>query len=396
MMDINKLLIFLSLLVVVSYLFEIISARLRLPTVLFMLGGGIALRYFSDAYSLTEIPVQKFLPFVGTLGLILIVLDGALELKLSNDDWPRLRRILLTSSAITLSSILLFTIGFMNFFQVDFTKAFINSIPFSIISSAIAIPAANRFRLKVRDFTVYDSTLADIIGILLINAALIPDFPNIFTGVHIVWETIKIITVSIILCFFLLYLMEYITTRIKFFMIISILTLAYGIAKELHLSALVLILFFGLFINNAELFIPKQLEGVFKIERLDKQLELLKSLLAETSFVLRTLFFVMFGYSIHIENMMDLEVWKMASIIMIIVYSLRFGFIYFLNKEVLFPTVFIAPRGLINILLFLGIAPIHKIYGLNDNVLLAVIGISASSLLLTNYGEKKLNNSIQT
>ena len=126
--------------------------------------------------------------------------------------------------------------------------------------------------------------------------AMQPDFPGLNTGLFLMYEIILIAGISITLCFLLLYLLENINSHVKFFLIISIIVLAYGFAKKLHLSALILVLIFGLFINNTKIFIPAKLLNIFKTDRLSKELNLFKSIASESSFIIRTFFFVFFGY----------------------------------------------------------------------------------------------------
>src|SRR5690625_6224835 len=73
----------LSGLVIVSYIFTLISAKTRIPTVLMLLLLGVGIREFLvkiDRY--VEIPLD-FVQFLGVLGLILILLDAGLDLNLS-------------------------------------------------------------------------------------------------------------------------------------------------------------------------------------------------------------------------------------------------------------------------------------------------------------------------
>ena len=84
-MSVELILIVLSALVIFSYLFDLIAKQFKIPSVILLLLSGIGLRYLAGWL---EIPIPNFepiLPLVGTIGLILIVLEGALELKLEQE-----------------------------------------------------------------------------------------------------------------------------------------------------------------------------------------------------------------------------------------------------------------------------------------------------------------------
>jgi cell volume regulation protein A len=53
-----------------------------------------------------------------------------------------------------------------------------------------------------------------------------------------------------------------------------------------------------------------------------------------------------------------------------------------ISKIPLFPLLFVAPRGLITILLFLSIAPEHKILLINNSVIIQVILLTALVMML--------------
>src|SRR5688500_19458425 len=80
-MDTYSILILLSSLVIFSYLFDRFSRRTRIPSVLMLLILGILIRYASESLGIGLYDFSLLLPLLGTVGLILIVFEGALELK---------------------------------------------------------------------------------------------------------------------------------------------------------------------------------------------------------------------------------------------------------------------------------------------------------------------------
>src|SRR5665647_564174 len=77
------ILLILCLIVLVSYLFEVTSKYSKVPGVILLMTTGLALRYFTSYYELDIPDLSILLPLMGTLGLILIVLEGSLDLTIS-------------------------------------------------------------------------------------------------------------------------------------------------------------------------------------------------------------------------------------------------------------------------------------------------------------------------
>ncbi len=384
----NELLIFFSLLVIISYLMEYIAKKTKISSVFMLLSLGIGLQYFTKEFDLKALPINQVLPLLGTLGLILIVLEGALELNFSLERRKSVFKIIGISAIITLTTLCIISLIFYYYFDGTIQESVLNAVPFSVISSAIAIPTAVNFSEFRREFVVYESSISDVLGILVLNLAMQPDFPGLNTGLFLMYEIILIAGISITLCFLLLYLLENINSHVKFFLIISIIVLAYGFAKKLHLSALILVLIFGLFINNTKIFIPAKLLNIFKTDRLSKELNLFKSIASESSFIIRTFFFVFFGYSIKLTDFSNFHNIKIAGILVLVIFSIRLVGFLLLNRRLTYPIFLIGPRGLINILLFLSIPFSLKLKSLNDSVLVMVIVMSIIILVFGGFAPK--------
>lgn len=77
----GSILIILCSLLLISYLFELSTARTKIPSVVVLLAMGWACAQLV-AYIDIEIPdLSSVLQVIGTVGLILIVLEGSLELE---------------------------------------------------------------------------------------------------------------------------------------------------------------------------------------------------------------------------------------------------------------------------------------------------------------------------
>ena len=79
------ILILLGGVVVISYLFSIISNYIKVPSVLLLLLAGIILRVITTAKG-WQLPVTRNITeFFGVIGLIMIVLEAGLDLKLGKE-----------------------------------------------------------------------------------------------------------------------------------------------------------------------------------------------------------------------------------------------------------------------------------------------------------------------
>jgi Kef-type K+ transport system membrane component KefB len=366
-------LIILSGLVIFSYLFDLVASKTKLPSVLLLLLLGIGLRILVDNLHLETFDFLKILPTLGTVGLILIVFEGSLELKYERDKNKLIKGAFLSAFFILIASVSVITFIIYQITGKELYVCFTNAIPFSVVSSAIAIPSAAVLTKKNKEFIIYESSFSDILGIILFNFAI--SNPHIstssFTGLAL--NTVLIIVLSAISCIVLLYIMGKISHHIKFFLIISILILVYAIGQSYHLSALVLILSFGLFLNNADAIQHAWFRTVFIYKNLSQDLTQLHQLSAESAFIIRTFFFVIFGFTMSIYELNNKIVLANGLFILITIFAIRVVYLKLFRKENSGQEVFIAPRGLISILLYFNLPQALKIPEVGTSFLFMVV-----------------------
>nr|WP_293838872.1 cation:proton antiporter [uncultured Arsenicibacter sp.] len=376
-MDSSSLIIGLSLAVLISYAFDFLSSRFKTPSVVLLLGLGMTIRQIT-AYFDVQIPyVTPTLSTLGTIGLIMIVLEGGLDLELRPEKYGLLRRTaLMALVSIVLTTLLIAGTLFL-LLEESFYRCLVNALPFSVISSAVAIPSVRNLSYGQREFVTYETAFSDIIGIMLFNFLLLAQTSVLGATFTFVRDTILMALISLICCFGLLYLIGRINHQVKFLPIISVLILVYAIAESYHLSSLLLILVFGLFLNNTELFIRGRLDKILKNDLFEKELEQLKNLTAEGSFVVRTFFFLLFGYAANLPDLIDPDTLIVSLIFIVIILVVRLLSLRLTFTGPLTPLFWIAPRGLITILLYLSIPDSIKLTGFREGVLMMVVIFSA-------------------
>ena len=77
--------------VIVSYLFSIFSAFVKVPSVLLLLTFGIVLRLISDTQHWGIAFPEQLTELFGTVGLVMIVLEAGLDLKLERSKIKLIR-----------------------------------------------------------------------------------------------------------------------------------------------------------------------------------------------------------------------------------------------------------------------------------------------------------------
>lgn len=90
--------------------------------------------------------------------------------------------------------------------------------------------------------------------------------------------------------------------------------------------------------------------------------------------------------------------WLVSAIFLMVTYVLRFGLFYVVEKKDTMPQTFIAPKGLITILLFFAIPDSLKAEGFESGVLFVVIiatSIIMAWALISNGNKKELVESAQ-
>ena len=372
------IIIFCSLLLV-AYLFNLTASKTKIPSVilLLLLGWGIQQVTVFMEFSIPDF--SEVLPVLATMGLILIVLEGALELQLNRSKVG----IITKSSLGALLTIFILAFVFANFLQsfgYSFKDSLINVIPICIISSAIAIPSVVNLKPFSREFTLYESSLSDIFGVIFFNFMVLNNSIDSHSFTEFGLQLLIIVVISLVATIALALLLGKIDHHVKFVPIILLVILIYAISKLFHLPGLIFILIFGLSIGNLNQVRRIKWVRRFNTDALQNEIQKFRELTVEGAFLIRALFFILFGYLLDTNEILNLQtiVWSVG--ISITIFLLRAVQLK-LSRLPLMPLLFVAPRGLVTILLFLSIPVANSIPLINKSVIIQVILIS--SLVMT-------------
>jgi NhaP-type Na+/H+ or K+/H+ antiporter len=378
-----NLIIEASVIIILSFWFNGISKKTNIPSVLMLIVLGIILQYVLKYFVPEELDFSGGLEILGIVGLIMIVLEAALELELKKEKLIPI----LKSMAIALIGLIGSTWAaalILHQFVPDMSmqSAWLYATPLSILSSAIIIPSVSGLSDNKREFHIYESTFSDIMGIMMFYYLIGGLDPSGDHGaVGFAGNILLTIVIGLVASYAIILIFQQIKSQAKLFLLIAVLLLLYAIGKKFHLSSLVIILIFGLVIANVKLFFPGKMSVFLENDKLKQIYHELHIITLETAFVVRTFFFVVFGLSIAITSLFNYKVALISILIIATIYGIRFLILrVFMGKDIL-PQLFIAPRGLITVLLFYAIPAEAQVANFESGILLFVI--IATSLVMT-------------
>ena len=386
-MNAYNLVIALSCVIILSHVFNVISKRTNVPSVILLILLGVLIGVglsMNNPELDTKTFVQKtVIETIGIVGLIMIVLEGAIDLKLTKEKWPIIWKSFLVALISLLACAFIISFIINQYYREDPIVSLMYAIPLSIMSSAIVIPSVGRLIQSKKEFMIYESTFSDILGIMFFYFLKDNVGESANTVVYSVIGNIFItIVVSFVVSYGLVMLFQRLQGELKFFLLIAVLVLLYAIGKQLHLSSLVIVLVFGLLINNCDLFFFGKLRDWVDRKAVDDILKNLHLVTRESAFVIRTFFFVMFGLSLDMDGLLNPGLWAIGLLIVAVFFITRFIILKaFYLKSSIFPEFFITPRGLITVLLFFSIPAALESKSFNPDIIL--VTIIATSIIMT-------------
>lgn len=382
----KELLIIISLLVIISYILEVAARKIHLSSVIFLIGIGLLLEVAVSTFKIKLPEMTSTLILLGGLSLVFIVLQGAMELKVEKQKRKMIVKMFVMSifPMICLSlagtAILHISTG------ISYKTALLNIIPLTVMSSSIAVPGASVLPERPKEEVVYESSFSDIIGLLFFNFVIRDKGDLLHDSTKFIFHLFGMIIVTMVASLFIGWLLGKLKTSIRFIPILATLLLIFEISEYLEWPALILIFVFGIFIGNIHRISELPLIRKIHPENIMSQSREFFTIVSEFGFLLRSLFFLVFGFFIHPKVFIDLKGWGWSLGLLFLGYIIRWGFLKILRINIL-PNLFFAPRGLVTILLFMYI-PAHLRIGqitmsvVVQTVILSIIIMSAGSFFI--------------
>lgn len=384
-------------LIIIAYLFDLTAPKTKIPSVILLLSVGWASNQLLQFLNISIPDLSSLLPIFGTIGLILIVLEGSLELELKRENFPLIRKSIIASLIQTVGLSFLLAYAFYYFGDYSYKDSLLNAIPLSIISSAIAIPSVKNITKSSKEFIIYESSLSDIFGVIFFDFIALNDTIDAAAFGSFAVQILVIILISFVATLGLAFLLSKIKNHTKFIPILILLITIYAISKMFHLPALIFILLFGIILGNLDEL--KNIKWINKAqpEKLNTEVMKFKEIVMEGTFLIRTIFFLLFGYMMNTAEIINEEslLWSIGIVGAIFIFRL---IQLLFSKLPLRPLLMIAPRGLITILLFLAISSEQTIDLVNKPLIIQVIILTSFIMMLgliTNKREKKKKKTVE-
>ena len=379
-----NLIIGATIVIILSFFFGEVARKTNIPAVLMLIVLGIIMKFGMDAMGIGDINFLPMLEVLGIVGLIMIVLEAALELKLEREKLiPIVKSFAIALIGLIASAWVAALILHQFIDGMSMSQAWLYATPLSILSSAIIIPSVTSMKANKKEFHIYESTFSDIIGIMMFYflTGQIDEAEHSSGMTGFFGNIILTIVLSIVASYVIILIFQDIRSHTKLFLLISVLLLLYAIGKKMHLSSLIIILIFGLIIANMKLFFKGRLGKWLHLERAKHIYDGLHVVTLETAFVIRTFFFVVFGLTISLASLASVQVAIVSGLIVLSIYAIRYVILRLFIGADIFPQLFIAPRGLITVLLFYAIPEEAHVAGFQPGILLFII--IATSLIMT-------------
>ena len=382
----NTAILAASGLLLFAYALERFGRRFRLPAVVLLIVTGLVVRQALDALGLHYHWVDPIVPILGTLGLILIVLEGALDLTVTRERLP----LIFKSAASSLLGFVATLAGFalMSRYLLGLATpaAVLAAIPFAVISSAVAIPSAAGLAAQPREFVVYESSLSDILGVLVFYSWLAAAGSIDTFALDLVGGGAVSLAVAAAAAVVLYYFVTQIVGHVRFLPLLAGLVFLYAIGKELHLSPLIVVLVCGLVINNPHLVHWHAGLRALHNDDYEGTLAEFKGLVAELTFATKSLFFLLLGYWTDVRTMLSVRAWLIAVAGVALILASRWLILRALRQPSTAALVWIAPRGLITVLLFLSARETGQIDAFPFGAVMLIVLATAAMTALAHRG----------
>jgi potassium/hydrogen antiporter len=363
----------LCIIILLSYVFDITSKYSKIPGVILLIALGIGLQLLGQ-YSSIKIPdLKPILPVLGTIGLVLIILEASLDLKLNKRKKSLITKSI--SSAFVLLVLFLtgFAFIFVHFYGYNIKSSLINAIPFGIISSAVAIPSAIFLNQEEKEFIVYESSFSDLFGIIMFDFLLTGGTTLVGGLFYFAYSTLFTLIISLIVTVILGILLHRITYHISYVIIMTSILLVYVLAQLSHLPALLVIITFGMVISNFKFFENTFIKRFVDFAKFRNDLSAFRKMLSEFTFLVRSFFFIIFGFYTQVTGLFSSENVIISLAITASLLTMRLIYLKFILRMPVFPLALFIPRGLITIILFLSIPFSSNISIINVQVITLVI-----------------------
>ena len=371
-----------SLFLLIAFAVERLDRASGLPSVIIMIGLGLLTQPVLQYLGVLVRGIGAIVPVAGAVALVLIVLEGALDIELKRE---RLR-IALSAFTVVVLALLFYGAVFatlaVRLLGLTALQGALLATPLALISSSVAIPASRALDTQTREFVVYESSTSDILGVLAFFA--LQDSGGTARGFLTALAgggaLSLLLAVACSVALVLVSTRE--TAHVRYIPLLAGLFALYAAGELLHLSPLIMVVLFGLMLNNRTAL--ARIPGLTRVAgRISEQtVGEFKVLVQELTFAVRGFFFFLLGYSTHLTDLGSPHAWVAAAVILIVIYGARFAMLRPFGRARTAALTWIAPRGLITVVLYLDARATLHLPAYLDGAVLLVVLLSAAVIAL--------------
>jgi cell volume regulation protein A len=372
-----------SVFLLIVFAVERLCRRSGVPSVIVLVASGLLARPMLDSVGVTLGWAGTLVPIIGTIGLVLIVLEGALDIELRRERLRLIGATFLLATAGYVIATISFALAGRWVLGLGAVQAVLLATSVAVISSAVAIPSSTFLPPKAREFITYESSMSDIIGVLVFFSLLGSDGTVSGALLALLGGGILSLLLSMLCAVVLLLLLLRVSGPIRFVPLLAGLFALYATGELLHLSPLIMVLFLGLLLNKPSLVTRFRPVRLWVSREYESTISEFRTLVVELTFVVRGFFFVLLGYWTDLSDLASSSAWLGAGLVLAVVYGSRFLMLrLMLGPAAAGPLMWIAPRGLITVLLFLHVREAFSLPSyLNGSIMLVVLASSAFILI---------------
>jgi hypothetical protein len=372
-----------SVFLLAAFAVERWDRRSGVPSVIVMIVLGVLAQPLLRSMGAVAVELKAMVPTAGVIGLVLIVLEGALDIELRRERI----RLAAKASALAVAAFVVCAAAFaaiaVHALDMSYFHAVILATPFAVISSTIAIPGSHFLDSRAREFIIYESSVSDIVGVLvffaLVNSdATLRGFLTGLAGGGLLSLVLAIgCSVALVL----------VTTRadahVRYIPLLAGLFALYAAGELLHLSPLIMVLLFGLMLNN-----KSALDQIPTLHRISAKISAatvgeFRVLVQELTFAVRVFFFFLLGYSTNLFDFTVARSWLAAAAVLVVIYGSRRVLLLLIDRPLAATLTWIAPRGLVTVLLYIEAARRMHLPPYLDGTVRLVVILSATVMALS-------------
>lgn len=299
--------------ILLGFLANLLFKVTKIPSVLLLMGIGVFLGPVTGW--LASDALITIAPYFGTMALLIILFEGGLELDIRTVVRQAPKATVLAVGVFVLSVVAVTVFG-VYVMEMSLLNALILAAVLGATSPAICIPVVSGLSVRdeIKTIVKLESALGDVL--LIVSVLLLVDFHT--TGAQGVGSVMMSFVTSFVVAFVIATITGVMWSRLiawmgkeplAYMLTLGFIFLLYFMVEELHGSAAIAVLMFGLVLENMQVMtdrIGARMRQFFGIDiKSDKFIlnQFIKNITEEISFLLRTFFFVYLGMLLDFDEL---------------------------------------------------------------------------------------------